>query len=168
MIRIVVMSSDEHIFISEPNTMANKDLQELFKDSVSEDLSTDTVHIIDDYIYYLDSDNNAMCIHGFDNKKLDDEQKSKLGTLCKRFLDEKLPKVIDESKNKGVDSEEVCRSFMISSLEAILEKTGFPQFEGSGIGENSLNYVKNRLISGCISIIGLLIMLVIGCSMLGK
>ena len=85
-----------------------------------------------------------------------------------RFLDEKLPKVIDESKNKGVESEEVCRSFMISSLEAILEKTGFPQFEGSGIGENSLNYVKNRLISGCISIIGLLIMLVIGCSMLGK
>lgn len=142
-------------------------MKALFDESVLSGIPASNISIIDEYIYYIDSDNNVMCIHGFDNEKLDENQKSKIGALCKRFLGEKLSKVIDESKNNGSDSEEVWHSFLITSLEAMFEKTGFPQVD-SDSGESSCSYVKKRLISGCITIIGLIIMLSIGCSMLGK
>ena len=143
-------------------------MKALFDESVLSGIPASNISIIDEYIYYIDSDNNVMCIHGFDNEKLDENQKSKIGALCKRFLGEKLSKVIDESKNNGSDSEEVWHSFLITSLEAMFEKTGFPQTAGNESGMSSSSYVLNRLKSGCISIIGLLIMLAIGCSMLGK
>lgn len=168
MIRIIVKPKNGHVINSESNITSITNLNNLFDDYVLKNILLDEIKIVDEYIYYVDSDCNAICILGFDNEKLDDIQKSKLGILCKRFLDEKLSRVIDETKNQADDGAEVCRSFMISSFEAILEKTGFPQTAGNESGMSSSSYVLNRLKSGCISIIGLLIMLAIGCSMLGK
>lgn len=168
MIRIIVKPKNGHVINSESNITSITNLNNLFDDYVLKNILLDEIKIVDEYIYYVDSDCNAICILGFDNEKLDDIQKSKLGILCKRFLDEKLSRVIDEIKNQADDGAEVCRSFMISSFEAILEKTGFPQIGGSDGGESSISYAKNRLISGCLSIIFLLIVFSIGCLILGK